>query len=126
VWTGVRNYTARNNLKNMNLGDRCLFYRSVERPAVVALCEVVKEHYQDPTTDLTSWVAVDLRLTAVFRQEVSLREIKQIESLQNMPLLKQSRLSVQPVTNAEFDTIIQKGQPKDDFGGEISDFRKST
>jgi predicted RNA-binding protein with PUA-like domain len=107
VWNGVRNYTARNYLKTMQLGDMCLFYRSVVKPAVVATCKVVKEFYQDPTTDLTAWVAVEVELVAILEKEVSLNLIKQTPELQNMLLLKMSRLSVQPVTPAEWD-VIQK------------------
>jgi predicted RNA-binding protein with PUA-like domain len=107
VWNGVRNYTARNYLKTMQLGDMCLFYRSVVKPAVVATCKVVKEFYQDPTTDLTAWVAVEVELVDILEKEVSLNLIKQTPELQNMLLLKMSRLSVQPVTPAEWD-MIQK------------------
>jgi predicted RNA-binding protein with PUA-like domain len=107
VWNGVRNYTARNYLKTMQLGDMCLFYRSVVKPAVVATCRVVKEFYQDPTTDLTAWVAVEVELVDIFEKEVSLSVIKQTPELQNMLLLKMSRLSVQPVTLAEW-AVIQK------------------
>ena len=107
VWNGVRNYTARNYLKMMQLGDICLFYRSVMKPAVVATCKVVKEFYQDPTTDLTAWVAVEVALMDIFEKEVSLSVIKQTPELQKMLLLKMSRLSVQPVTPQEWD-IIQK------------------
>jgi predicted RNA-binding protein with PUA-like domain len=106
VWNGVRNYTARNYLKTMQLGDMCLFYRSVVKPAVVATCKVVKEFYPDPTTDLTAWVAVEVALVDVFEKEVSLSVIKQTPELQNMLLLKMSRLSVQPVTPAEWDIIL--------------------
>ncbi|MEN9612063.1 MAG: hypothetical protein RLZZ628_2877 [Bacteroidota bacterium] len=105
VWNGVRNYTARNYLKTMQLGDMCLFYRSVAKPAVVATCKVIKEFYQDPTTDLTAWVAVDVALVDIFPQEVPLSLIKQTPELQNMLLLKMSRLSVQPVTTAEWEVI---------------------
>ena len=107
VWNGVRNYTARNYLKMMQLGDICLFYRSVVKPAVVATCKVVKEFYQDPTTDLTAWVAVEVALMDIFEKEVSLSVIKQTPELQKMLLLKMSRLSVQPVTPQEWD-MIQK------------------
>ncbi|MEY4937433.1 MAG: hypothetical protein RIS64_3792 [Bacteroidota bacterium] len=107
VWNGVRNYTARNYLKMMQLGDICLFYRSVVKPAVVATCKVVKAFYQDPTTDLTAWVAVEVELVSIFEKEVSLNAIKQTPELQNMLLLKMSRLSVQPVTPNEWE-IIQK------------------
>jgi predicted RNA-binding protein with PUA-like domain len=108
VWNGVRNYTARNYLKTMQLGDMCLFYRSVVKPAVVATCKVVKEFYQDPTTDLTAWVAVEVELVDILEKEVSLNLIKQTPELQNMLLLKMSRLSVQPVTPAEWAVILKQ------------------
>jgi predicted RNA-binding protein with PUA-like domain len=107
VWYGVRNYAARNNLRTMRLGDICLFYRSVTKPAVIALAKVVREHYPDPTIDDETWSAVDLALTEELKNEVSLNDIKNIPALQNMALLRLSRLSVQPVTDAEFETIIK-------------------
>lgn len=110
VWYGVRNYAARNNLKSMQIGDICLFYRSVTKPAVVALSKVVREHYQDPTTENTAWVAVDVELIEEFKKEVPLSIIKETPELQNMALLKLSRLSVQPVTDDEFDIICQLGR----------------
>lgn len=105
VWNGVRNYTARNYLKKMEIGDLCLFYRSVVKPAVLATCTVVEPFYQDPTTDNPAWVAVKVELNAIFEKEVPLTLIKQIPELQKMLLLKMSRLSVQPVTEAEWDII---------------------
>jgi predicted RNA-binding protein with PUA-like domain len=110
VWYGVRNYTARNNLKAMQMGDICLFYRSVTKPAVIALSKVVREHYQDPTTDEVAWVAVDVQLIEEFKTEVSLNTIKTIPELQQMALLKLSRLSVQPVTAEEFEIICKMGR----------------
>jgi predicted RNA-binding protein with PUA-like domain len=98
VWYGVRNYQARNNLRAMQMGDKCLFYRSVTKPAVIALCEVVREYYQDPTTEETAWVSVDLQLTQELLNEVSLATIKATPELVEMPLLKATRLSVQPVS----------------------------
>ena len=109
VWYGVRNYTARNNLRLMQLGDICIFYRSVVRPAAIALCRVVREAYQDPTTDEVAWVAVELELVKEFEREVSLKEIKETEELRDMALLKLSRLSVQPVTDKEFEIICTQG-----------------
>ncbi len=110
VWYGVRNYTARNNLKAMQLGDICLFYRSVTKPAVIALSKVVREHYQDPTTEEVAWVAVEVQLIEEFKSEVSLNTIKGIPELQHMALLKLSRLSVQPVTEEEFALICKMGR----------------
>jgi predicted RNA-binding protein with PUA-like domain len=107
VWYGVRNYTARNNLRAMQLGDICIFYRSVTKPAIQALSRVVRENYQDPTTEETAWVAVDVELIEEFKREVSLSEVKQTPELEAMALLKQSRLSVQPVTAMEFEVICK-------------------
>lgn len=110
VWYGVRNYTARNNLRTMQLDDVAIFYRSVKKPAAIALARVVKEHYQDPTTEEIAWLAVDFELIEEFRSEVPLPKIKEIPELLNMELLKQSRLSVQRVTDDEFETICKLGR----------------
>jgi predicted RNA-binding protein with PUA-like domain len=110
VWYGVRNYTARNNLRAMQLGDICIFYRSVTKPAIQALSRVVKENYQDPTTEETAWVAVDVELIEEFKREIPLSEVKQTPELENMALLKLSRLSVQPVTALEFEVICKLGR----------------
>ena len=110
VWYGVRNYTARNNLRLMQLGDVCIFYRSVHKPAAIALAKVVKEAYQDPTTEDPAWVSVDLEFTDTLKREVSLSQIKQLPELQQMALLKLSRLSVQPVTREEFDIVYRLSQ----------------
>ncbi len=110
VWYGVRNYTARNNLRAMQLGDICIFYRSVTKPAIQALSRVVKENYQDPTTEETAWVAVDIEFIEAFKREIPLSEVKQTPELENMALLKLSRLSVQPVTADEFEVICKLGR----------------
>ena len=110
VWYGVRNYTARNNLRTMQLGDVAVFYRSVTKPAIQGLSRVVREHYQDPTTELPAWVAVDFELIEEFRNEVPLSKVKEISELQGMELLKQSRLSVQRVTDDEFEVICKLGR----------------
>ncbi len=110
VWYGVRNYTARNNLRAMQLGDICIFYRSVTKPAIQALSRVVRENYQDPTTEETAWVAVDVELIEEFKREIPLSEVKQTPELEAMALLKQSRLSVQPVTALEFEVICKLGR----------------
>ena len=110
VWYGVRNYTARNNLRAMQLGDICIFYRSVTKPAAIALAQVVRENYQDPTTEETAWVAVDVELIEEFKREIPLSEVKQTPELENMALLKLSRLSVQPVTADEFEVITKLGR----------------
>jgi predicted RNA-binding protein with PUA-like domain len=110
VWNGVRNYAARNNLRGMQYGDLCIFYRSVTKPSAIALAKVVNEHYQDPTTDDTAWSAVDVELVEEFKTEVTLTEIKSTPELLNMVLLRISRLSVQPVTPEEFDIICKMGR----------------
>ncbi len=111
-WDGVRNYQARNYLKDMKLGDLCFFYRSVHKPAVEAVCKIVKEHYPDPTVDSGSWVCVEVQFQNKLTREISLGEIKANAALQNMALLKQSRLSVQPVTVDEFDEILKMSEQK--------------
>jgi predicted RNA-binding protein with PUA-like domain len=110
VWYGVRNYTARNNLRAMQHGDVCIFYRSVTKPAAIALARVVREQYQDPTTEETAWVAVDVELIEEFKREIPLSEVKQTPELADMALLKLSRLSVQPVTAMEFEVICKLGR----------------
>jgi predicted RNA-binding protein with PUA-like domain len=110
VWYGVRNYTARNNLRAMQLGDICIFYRSVTKPAAIALARVVRENYQDPTTEETAWVAVDVELIEEFKREIPLAEIKKTPELEDMALLKLSRLSVQPVRDLEFELICKLGR----------------
>lgn len=109
-WDGVRNYAARNNLKAMQLGDMCLFYHSVKNPAVVGLCTVVKEHYPDPTTQDAAWVAVDVEYHSTLKKQVPLAKIKENPNLADMALLKLSRLSVQPVTAAQFDEILRMSE----------------
>ena len=105
-WSGVRNYAARNNLKAMKKGDICLFYHSVVDPGVVGLAKVVKESYQDPTTDETAWVVVDVAFLKKFKTPITLAEIKQDKALANMDLLRLSRLSVQSVRKEEYEHIL--------------------
>jgi predicted RNA-binding protein with PUA-like domain len=111
-WDGVRNYQARNNLQSMKTGDLVLYYHSNEGLEVVGIAEVIKEAYQDPTTDDERWVVVDLKPKATFQKPVSLNEIKQDRRLKDIALIKQSRLSVMPVTKREFDTIKSMGMDK--------------
>lgn len=106
-WDGVRNYTARNNLKAMKKGDLAFFYHSNEGLAIVGIAEVVKEAYQDPTTLDPAWVAVDLKPVKAFPRPVTLAEIKAEKSLQDMDLVRLSRLSVGTVTEKEFRKIIK-------------------
>lgn len=106
-WDGVRNYQARNNLKEMRLGDLVLFYHSNEGREVVGVAKVVKEHYPDPTTDDERWVAVDLEPVQALDRPVTLREIKQDPMLQEMALVRQGRLSVTPLKKEEFDRVLE-------------------
>jgi len=105
-WSGVRNYAARNNMKAMKKGDICLFYHSVVDPGVVGLAKVVKEAYQDPTTDETAWVVVDVAFVKKFKTPITLAEVKQDKALANMDLLRLSRLSVQSVRKEEYEHIV--------------------
>jgi predicted RNA-binding protein with PUA-like domain len=109
-WDGVRNYQARNNLKAMAKGDAVLFYHSTEGMAVVGIARVVKEAYQDPTTDDQRWVVVDLEPVEPLPQPVTLSEMKQENRLQNMALIRQGRLSVMPLTKEEFEVIVVRGK----------------
>lgn len=108
-WDGVRNYQARNNLKDMKKGDLVLFYHSNEGKEVVGIAKVIKESYQDPTTTDDRWVVVDLAPLEALKQPVSLQTIKDDEFLKDTALVKQSRLSVMPLKAAEFDRIIALG-----------------
>ncbi len=111
-WDGVRNYQARNNLKAMKEGDLALFYHSNEGKEVVGIAKVVKEHYQDPTTTDPQWVVVDLAPLEPLKQPVTLATIKGDPLLQHMALVRQGRLSVTPVTQAEFDRVLLLGSGK--------------
>ena len=108
-WDGVRNYQARNNLKGMKEGDLVLFYHSNEGVEVVGIAKVVKEHYQDPTTDEPAWVVVDLAPVESLKNPVTLSQIKGDEYLKDISLVRQGRLSVMPLKAAEFDRILELG-----------------
>ncbi len=105
-WSGVRNYAARNNLKAMKKGDICLFYHSVVDPGIVGLAKVVKEAYQDPTTEETAWVAVDVAFVKKFKTPVTLPQVKADKALAQMDLIRLGRLSVQTVKKEEYDHIL--------------------
>jgi predicted RNA-binding protein with PUA-like domain len=105
-WTGVRNYTARNNLRAMRKGDAVLFYHSVSEKAVVGTAKVIREAYSDPTATEGDWSAVDLAPEKALPRPVTLDEIKRNPRLKEMALLRLSRLSVQPLTSAEFQEIL--------------------
>jgi len=108
-WDGVRNYQARNNLKEMKTGDLVLYYHSNEGKAVVGIAKVVKEFYQDPTTDDKNWVVVDLEPVEALKNPVTLEQIKADEQLKDVGLVRQGRLSVMGLKREEFDRIIELG-----------------
>lgn len=108
-WNGVRNYTARNNLKAMKINDLVLFYHSVKEKSVVGISKVVTEHYQDPTTEDDRWVVVDLAAVKKLKKPVSLADIKAEPRLAHIPLIRQSRLSVMQLDGAAYDLILKMG-----------------
>ena len=108
-WDGVRNYAARNNLRGMQLGDLVLFYHSNEGKEIVGIAKVVKEAYQDPTTDDKNWVVVDLSPVETLKKSVTLETIKADERLKDVGLVRQGRLSVMGLKREEFDRIIELG-----------------
>ena len=111
-WSGVRNYQARNNLREMKTGDRVLFYHSGKDKAVVGLAEVVKSAYPDPTAEDPQWVAVDLKPIKPLATAVPLPAIRYDKRLSQLPLIRQSQLSVMSLTREEFDVIVAMGNSK--------------
>jgi predicted RNA-binding protein with PUA-like domain len=107
MWDGVRNYQARNNLRSMKKKDLCFFYHSVSEKSIIGIVEVVKEHYPDPTDKTGKFVVTDVKTRKMLKKAVSLEEIKSNPKLSNMALIKQSRLSVMPLTKIEWETIIK-------------------
>jgi len=108
-WDGVRNYAARNNLRDMEKGDQVFFYHSNEGLAIVGIAEVVKTAYQDPTTDNPAWVVVDLKPVKDMPEPVTLEAIKAEKDLADMDLVRLSRLSVGKVKPAEYKKICKMG-----------------
>ena len=111
-WDGVRNYAARNNLKAMKKGDEVLFYHSNEGLEIVGIAKVIKEHYQDPTTDEAAWVVVDLKPVKKLKNPVSLQQIKGEKRLANMDIIRLGRLSVQSVKEDEWKLIMEMAGEK--------------
>ncbi len=112
VWDGVRNYAARLHLRGMKKGDEVLFYHSNEGTAIVGIAKVAKEAYQDPSTDNDAWVAVDLKAHKKLKNPVTLAQVKADRRLANMALVRLGRLSVQPVTDAEWKIIMEMAGEK--------------
>lgn len=104
-WTGVRNFQARNNLRAMKTGDQVLFYHSVSEKSVVGLAEVSREEFPDPLDE--KWISVEIKSIEKLANAVTLEQIKAEQSLANIALIKQSRLSVMPLTEGEFDVILR-------------------
>ena len=111
-WDGVRNYAARNNLRAMKKGDLAFWYHSNEGLEIVGIAKVAKEFYQDPTTKEEGWVVVDLKPYKRLKKAVSLQQIKADKRLSNMALVRLGRLSVQPVTDDEWNLIMQMAGEK--------------
>ena len=111
-WDGVRNYSARNNLRAMRKGDLVLYYHSNEGKEVVGIARVTRESYPDPTTDDERWLVVDVEPVKALAEPVSLATIKGDPKLSEMALVRQSRLSVMPVTKPEFDRVLKLGKTK--------------
>ena len=107
AWTGVRNFQARNNLRAMKPGDRVLFYHSGERKDVVGIAQVMKAAYPDPTAEEGDWSSVDLAPVEPLAPPVSLQTIKADRILKQMPLVKNSRLSVLPLNEKQFNRVLE-------------------
>ncbi len=111
-WDGVRNYQARNNLREMKKGDLVMWYHSNEGKEIVGIAKVSKEAYQDPTTEDPNWVVVNLKPFKKLKKAITLEQIKADEKLQNIGLVRQGRLSVMSLPQFEFDHILQLSQQK--------------
>lgn len=108
-WDGVRNYQARNHMRTMKLGDRGFFYHSQKEKAVVGIVEVCAEAHPDSTTDDDRWDCVDIKAIRPFTRPVTLADCKEDPRLADMILLNNSRLSIQPVSDAEWQIICEMG-----------------
>jgi predicted RNA-binding protein with PUA-like domain len=109
-WTGVRNFLARNNMRAMQVGDRGFFYHSNEGKEIVGICEVAKAAHPDSTDDTGQWECVDIRAVADVPKPISLAVVKKTPKLAKMSLVTSARLSVQPVTDAEWKLICEMGE----------------
>ena len=111
-WDGVRNYAARNNLRDMKKGDKAFFYHSNEGLQIVGIAKVSKEAYQDPSTEDANWVAVNFQPVKALKQTVTLAEMKVMPGLENMDLIRLGRLSVGKVTEAEYKLVMKMAGEK--------------
>lgn len=112
TWDGVRNFSARNNLRAMKKGDLALFYHSNEGKEVVGVAEIVREHYPDPTANGGDWSVVDVVPKAPLKRPVTLKEIKESPDFSDMALVTRARLSVQPVSAEHFQRVLALGKTK--------------
>ena len=112
AWTGVRNFQARNNLRAMKKGDVVLFYHSVSEKQIVGLAKVAKEFYPDATAEEGDWSCVDIAPIKPLKKSVTLETIKADKTLQDLALLKQSRLSVTPLTTVQFERLLALAETK--------------
>jgi predicted RNA-binding protein with PUA-like domain len=108
-WNGIRNFQARNHLRSVKKGDLALIYHSGDDKAVVGISEVVKEHYPDVDPEGGDWVQIDLKALRSFKEPVPLAKIKAEPALKDLPLIRQSRLSVMPITSAHYKTLLKLG-----------------
>ncbi|MBL0232844.1 MAG: EVE domain-containing protein [Chitinophagaceae bacterium] len=106
-WSGIRNYAARLHLRNMKKGDQAFYYHSNEGMAIVGIATIIKEAYQDPTTPDERWVAVDIKAEKALKNPVTLQQIKKEKRLANMALVRLGRLSTQPVTEEEWNIVLE-------------------
>ena len=112
AWTGVRNFTARNNLRTMKRGDLVFFYHSIVGKQVIGIARVEKEAYRDPTATEGDWSCVDLVPVKPLKNPVNLETMKSDPILKHLPLLKQSRLSVSPLSREQFDRVLYLSDTK--------------
>jgi predicted RNA-binding protein with PUA-like domain len=108
-WDGIRNHQARSHVAAMKAGDQCLVYHSGSEPAIVGTAKIVKSAYPEPKADDPRWVCVDIQAGKRLKRSVPLAEIRKHPELSNMGIVRQSRLSVCPVTDAEWDAAIELG-----------------
>ncbi|MEW5729961.1 MAG: EVE domain-containing protein [Pseudomonadota bacterium] len=109
AWTGVRNHQAAKYLRTMRLGDTCFFYHSVEEKRIVGIVEVVREAYPDPTAEGGNWVCVDVKAVRPVPRPVTLQQVKDDPRLAELPLIRQSRLSVMPIDDASWELLCGMG-----------------
>ena len=119
IWDGVRNYQAAKNLRNMKTGDLCFFYHSNIGKEIVGIVKVIKEAFIDPTDKLKKFVAVRVKFEKKLKKPISLEKIKKINDLQQLPLIKQSRLSVMPIDSKSWKILNNMGNIKINYGKKI-------